>query len=32
MHVTRLFDIADLQLAEFPQPICVESLEEGKMR
>ena len=32
MHVTRLFDIADLQLAEFPQPICVESLEDGKMR
>lgn len=32
MHVTRLFDIADLQLAEFPQPVCVESLEDGKMR
>ncbi|MCC6541696.1 MAG: long-chain fatty acid--CoA ligase [Flavobacteriales bacterium] len=32
MHVTRLFDIADLQLAEFPQDTCVASLEEGKLR
>jgi long-chain acyl-CoA synthetase len=32
MQVTRLFDIADLQLAEFPQPVCVESLEDGTLR
>ncbi len=32
MQVTRLFDIADLQLAEFPLEVCVESLEEGTMR
>lgn len=32
MQVTRLFDIADLQLAEFPQEVCVGSLEEGKLR
>ena len=32
MQVTRLFDIADLQLAEFPQPVCVESLEHGTLR
>lgn len=32
MLVTRLFDIADLQLAEFPQTVCVESLENGKLR
>lgn len=32
MQVTRLFDIADLQLAGFPQPVCVESLAEGRMR
>ncbi len=32
MQPTRLFDIADLQLAEFPQQSCVGSLEEGKLR
>ncbi|MCB0767639.1 MAG: long-chain fatty acid--CoA ligase [Flavobacteriales bacterium] len=32
MQVTRLFDIADLQLAQFPQDTCVASLEEGKLR
>jgi len=32
MQVTRLFDIADLQLAEFPLNVCVESLEAGTMR
>ncbi len=32
MQVTRLFDIADLQLARFPQETCVASLEEGKLR
>ncbi|MBX2972630.1 MAG: long-chain fatty acid--CoA ligase [Flavobacteriales bacterium] len=32
MQINRLFDIADLQLAEFPQPVCVESLEDGRLR
>ncbi len=32
MTVSRLFDIADLQLAQFPQEACVGSLEEGKLR
>ncbi|HRF79482.1 MAG TPA: AMP-binding protein, partial [Flavobacteriales bacterium] len=32
MIVSRLFDIADLQLAQFPQEACVGSLEEGKLR
>lgn len=32
MPVSRLFDIADLQLAQFPQPVCVESLENGNLR
>ncbi len=32
MQVSRLFDIADLQLAEFPQAACVGSLEDGKLR
>ncbi len=32
MPITRLFDIADLQLAEFPQECCVESLLDGSMR
>ncbi len=32
MQVTRLFDIADLQLAEFPMDVCMASLEEGTLR
>ncbi|TXI81341.1 MAG: long-chain fatty acid--CoA ligase [Flavobacteriales bacterium] len=32
MLVSRLFDIADLQLAEFPQTTCIGSLEDGKLR
>ena len=32
MAIDRLFDIPELQLAEFPQDICVGSLEEGKLR
>ena len=32
MPITRLFDIIDLQLAEFPQTVCMESLEDGILR
>lgn len=32
MQVTRLFDIADLQLNEFPQSVCVESVADGQLR
>jgi long-chain acyl-CoA synthetase len=32
MQISRLFDIIDLQLAEFPQEACVGSLEEGTLR
>ncbi|HEY0976681.1 MAG TPA: long-chain fatty acid--CoA ligase [Flavobacteriales bacterium] len=32
MRIERLFDIADVQLKEFPQGVCVESLVEGRMR
>lgn len=32
MQVERLFDIADHQLAHFPQPVCVASQEEGTLR
>ena len=32
MAIHRLFDIPDFQLAEYPQDVCVGSLEEGKLR
>lgn len=32
MHIERLFDIVEHQAAEFPQAVCVGSLEEGVLR
>ena len=32
MRIERLFDIVEHQATEFPQAVCVESLEEGVLR